>query len=90
MKPIKLTKAQIDLLEMASNAQGNSRGYWMPFKYELAEVYGTHGTAKALCGKGLLEYHVYLEAAGRYPAVLEYRITQAGRDWLDSQKSHKS
>jgi hypothetical protein len=84
---VKLTKPQFNMLIEAVSLldESNEREQWfIPCKSgEAPIVWGTKATAKALCGKGLLEYHVAFEAVNHLPAIIEYRATEAGR-WLVS------
>lgn len=80
----KLTRAQIYMLnqaEMVARRRDTDGGWFIPAKHETADVYGTVATCKALCGRGLLEYRVVQQAVGRYRAILEYRITDAGEKY---------
>lgn len=86
----KLTKAQRDVLEQAalvarfrkgSGADDGNR-WFTPMRHDAALVYAHTNTCKALCGKGLLEYRVYMEAINGYPAILEFSITDAGQRFL--------
>lgn len=78
---VKLTKAQTDILESAALVSEWFTPY--PPRYETAAVIGRVSTCKALCGKGLLEYRVYMEAVNRLPEILQFRITWAGYKWIE-------
>ena len=77
---MKLSNAQYETLHEAYLYYKRSvtGGWFYPSRYELAEVYTTTPTCKALCRKGLLEYRVGLPAIGKYPEALEFRITEDG------------
>jgi len=80
-----LTKAQRAMLEEAARLNREVYGEWfIPAKHEMALVYDTKATAKALCAKGMLEWRVFLPAIAKYYEIIEYRITEDGRAALHS------
>lgn len=88
---IQLSRTQKDVLEQAIgkykrdlHPRHMDQGWFYPQRHECAEVFATHATCKALCGRGLLEFRaisVY-ERAGKWYSDNEYRVTQAGIEAL--------
>lgn len=83
----KLTTAQQNALRDAARcARRGFTGWFVPSRYELAEVYATDPTCKVLCGHGYLEYETvdYVKRKGQWFPENKYRITKAGLEWVQS------
>lgn len=82
---MKLTPAQQSTLYDAARCRKPGlTGWFYPSRYELAEVYTTVATCRALCGRGFLEYETvdYVKRNGEWFPENKYRITDKGLQWV--------